>query len=136
MSHRALTAALLVGTSNSRWGSIALPYDLTANGAPGCMIVNDAALIVLGTTVPAASGRVLFQGISPVPDPSLVGTALCTQVAFLDAAANALGAFTTNGSVNTIPPVAGVAHISSFSTASSMATYARRPDYGVSIALN
>ena len=133
---RALSAFLLVGASASLWGgTLPLPYDLTTLGAPGCQLVVDPALVAAGTTVPMASGRVQFL-VAPIGDPTLVGQTLYTQVAFVDAAANALGVFTTGGLASRIPAARGVGYVSSATPTASYADAGRNPDTGIVIALN
>jgi len=108
---KAIPAILTVGVSNTQWGPIKLPLDLKPFGAPGCIVHNDWALVVPGVTQPISSGFIGIKITTPA-DPRLVGMTTYSQYVFLDAGANALGLFTSEGSAQTnIPAPNGISRI-------------------------
>ena len=108
---KAIPALLTLGGSNTQWGPIKLPLDLTPFGAPGCIVHNDWALVVPGVTMAISSGFIGMKLPTP-PDSRLIGMTTHSQYVFLDAGANALGLFTSEGNsqVN-IPAPNGVSRI-------------------------
>lgn len=130
----AIPAALFIGDSSGTWGSIPLPYDMGAIGAPGCSIVNNPVAILPGVTLANPTG---FLGFSvPTPEnPVLVGASLFTQFIFVEAGANALGAFTSNGRVNS--PIPGPIEVTRIYASGTTATSGSvGPQFAVPIALN
>ena len=89
-----IPAHLAFGSNTSLWGGLPLPFSLASLGAPGCNVYID--WIATMSNVTNATGQVTFT--TQVPNvPSLADQTLLTQVIFLDANANGLGAITTNG---------------------------------------
>lgn len=94
-SARANTAAgFIVGGSNTKWGSVNLPLDLTPLNAKGCKLLVAPDLI---TGVPVgASGTASIK--IPIPNQkSLIGVQWHNQFLVLDAKANGLGMAFSNG---------------------------------------
>ncbi len=86
---RPSTAALLaMGASNSRWGAISLPFDLTPLGAPGCSVLVsfDLLLPVATSTAGAATVRLTIPN-----NQALLGFRFFDQWTVLDPSANPLG---------------------------------------------
>ena len=80
-------AAVFVGASDRRWGSVGLPFALDAAGAPGCTVLAEPILLLtppLGATTRAWS---VFLPASA----SLAGAELFAQGVALDPAANPFG---------------------------------------------
>ena len=76
------------------WGPIPLPFDLTALGAPNCLLLVEALVTVPLAITGASSNTYLYPSI-PVPqNPALVGTRFFDQPLFLDPLANAWGVVT------------------------------------------
>jgi hypothetical protein len=91
---------LLQGWSRDRWGSLALPLDLTAAGMPGCDL-----LVRPETTMPFVSASSFRQWNVAIPSlAELQGLHLYSQVVFSDPAANAGGFGTTPGLAARIDP--------------------------------
>jgi hypothetical protein len=105
-----LPAVLGLGISSTAWGAVPLPLDLAPLGAPGCFLRNDFVLMLGGVTQPYPTGSVAIQ-ISVPPDPGLADAAFYSQFVLLQAAANPMGLFTTNGLRNTLGRDHGVARI-------------------------
>ena len=96
----------MVGKSDRSWNGVPLPFDLTPLGAPGCLIVNDAVLVL--ATMTDRTGRAAVS--VPLPtDRSLEDAVFYSQYWFLEAAANPLGVFTSNGVVGRVPVEVAVA---------------------------
>ncbi|MCB9882646.1 MAG: hypothetical protein H6832_12585 [Planctomycetes bacterium] len=96
----ATTPALLItGVSNTTWGVIPLPLDLTGAGAPNCKLLVSFDF-TLGTATDA-SGNATVQLTLP-NQTSLVGFQFYQQWAVLDTAANALGLAFSNGGAGKI----------------------------------
>jgi hypothetical protein len=89
-------AALLVGVSNTTWGSLPLPFSLNLIGFPQCRVLASGELIVPGATDANGARAVPFA----VPnDPTLQGQGLyCQSVALLPPQSLAM----TNGYALTI----------------------------------
>jgi len=94
-SARANTAAgFIVGGSNTKWGSVNLPLDLTPLNAKGCKLLVAPDLIT-GVAV-GASGTASIN--IPIPNQkSLIGVQWHNQFLVLDAKANGLGMAFSNG---------------------------------------
>jgi hypothetical protein len=106
-----LPAILTLGTRNTSFQGITLPFDLTPVGAPGCSLYNNWIAPVVGVTAPGPNGRATFP--IPIPDdPALGYTTHYSQFLFLSPGANALGAFTSQGKANTLGPAVGITSIS------------------------
>jgi hypothetical protein len=129
-----IPGALMIGNSNSMWGNISLPFDMTPIGAPGCVVVNNPAIVIGGMTISNPTG---FMGV-PVNtprDPSMVNQTIYTQFAFIEPGANPLGVFTSQGRVNTpIPSSIEVTRI--YSTSSTATSGTLGPDFALPIGIN
>ncbi|MEZ5967012.1 MAG: hypothetical protein R3F56_24450 [Planctomycetota bacterium] len=89
-----LPAILMIGTAPQA-------IDLTPFGAPGCVLTNDVAGTLTGTTRNDTEGSVSF--VLPIPRArSFVGFTFQTQIAFYQPSANSLGLFFTPGSTNVL----------------------------------
>jgi len=84
-----LPALDLVGRSSSRWGSSALPFDLSPLGAPGCFLYVSPDAFRTGRTT--ASGYIRFDWGFVPNDPALEGGTYFEQQFVLDPSFNALG---------------------------------------------
>ncbi len=95
-SGKASSAALLItGVSNTTWGVIPLPLDLTVAGAPNCNLLVSFDF-TLGVATDANGNSSAQIGLPN--QTSLIGVQFFQQWAVLDAAANALGlAFSDGG---------------------------------------
>ncbi|MFQ5504110.1 MAG: S8 family serine peptidase, partial [Planctomycetota bacterium] len=92
---RASSGALLgIGASDSKWASLALPFDLTAFGATGCSILASFESLIPTRTDAggAASWRILVPN-----DKSLIQKRAFFQSLILDPPANRTGIVLTNG---------------------------------------
>lgn len=133
--NKAIPALLTFGASNSQFGSLNLPFDLKPLGAPGCLILNDWLLIVPGVTRAIASGFIGTKLQSPA-DATLIGKTTYSQYVFLDAGANALGMFTSEGGAETnIPAPNGIARIYAIGNPGATAG-TLGPEFAVPIGLN
>jgi len=109
---------LMLGVSNSSWGSIPLPLDLTLLGMRGCTLLVSPDL---------TSFFILdWQGQSKIAttipsDPTLFGAQIYGQTWAPDAAANPLGAATTNGFAARIGGTSSLSY-------DGKASYVRVPD--------
>jgi hypothetical protein len=89
-------AVLLTGSSNTSWGAIPLPLDLTSLGAPGCSLLASGNLLIGATAVSAGGTGGVTLGIPN--DAALVGLNFYNQYAVVDPSANVLGfAFSRGG---------------------------------------
>ncbi|MEZ5967310.1 MAG: kelch repeat-containing protein [Planctomycetota bacterium] len=81
-----------IGASDAQWNGLALPFDMTAFGMPGC------GLAVSVDVMPALSVQGSTATLSvPVPTvPQLAGSDLFVQAVVLDASANPLGVVLSN----------------------------------------
>lgn len=77
-------AAMFIGVSQTAWGSVTLPHDLTPYGFPGCRLWTSVDAIVTGST--DASGILgRFAVTLPLPyDPNLAGLRLYCQDIVVD----------------------------------------------------
>jgi hypothetical protein len=91
-------AVLLLGSSRTAWGSLALPFDLSPLGMTGC------TLLVSGDglrSVQAGTGTATVP--LPICDcPDLVGGTFFSQAIVVDPAANPFGATATNAGMGRI----------------------------------
>ncbi len=87
-------AALLVGASDSLWGSLSLPADMGFLGAPGCDMLSspDMALSTQTNSQGTASVNLLIPN-----DPAFVDTTFFNQFVVFDASANSAGLVFSNG---------------------------------------
>lgn len=71
----------LIGTSNTSYGGVPLPFDLTVFGLPGCRLFNDVVISApaLATTWPLSPSSHASVDIPLPPWPALVGASLYTQ---------------------------------------------------------
>lgn len=82
----------LAGFSNTQWGSIPLPFDLTPIGMPGCQAFVDGQNIV-----PLVNNFGLARWSIPIPySPYLVGVDLYLQGLLVDPGVNAFGMVDSN----------------------------------------
>jgi hypothetical protein len=89
-----------VGSSNTLWGALPLPFDLTVVNAPGCWLRASLDGLIVGA-VTDANGNGQF--ILPIPNAiGLSGVVFYNQWLVFDAPANTLGIVTTNGGKATI----------------------------------
>lgn len=133
--NKAIPALLTFGASNTQYGAINLPFDLAPLGARGCLILNDWLLVVPGTTQAIASGFIGIKLQSPA-DATLIGKTTYSQYVFLDAAANALGMFTSEGGAESnIPAPNGIARIYAIGNPGAT-TGTLGPEFAVPIGLN
>ncbi|MBK8098778.1 MAG: hypothetical protein IPK26_16820 [Planctomycetes bacterium] len=85
-------AMLVVGFSNTSWGSNALPMNLNVYGGDGCLLYTSPDFVQLLST--DANGRASF----PLPIPAALSGVVWCQWGVLDAGApNALDLAATNG---------------------------------------
>lgn len=91
-------ALFLTGFSNTRFGSITLPADLSSKGLTGCFLRVDPQYIL---TIATANGLGTF--VLPIPaGPAVTGLKFYNQFAVVDALANTGMATTTNGGAGVI----------------------------------
>ena len=89
---------VLVGESNTVWGSVGLPFDLGFLGMPGCPLLTPPTLLVPVT----ASNGIATLGL-PIPNiQRFVGGRFYCQGLVLDLPANALGVTVSNGGASRI----------------------------------
>lgn len=96
---RTSPAILALGASNTAWGRLALPLDLSVVGAAGCMIYTPPT-VTLGRVTDAA-GYVTLSLTLP-QDKDLLGQRFYSQFLVIDARANTMGLTTTNGVETTV----------------------------------
>lgn len=121
-----------LGNSNSDFSGVPLPFDMTPLGAPGCMLVNNWLIVLVGVTT--TSTFVPFYITFP-DDPNLVGATYYAQSLFFDPGANALGIWTTNGRINAnIPAPVGITRIYANSAAAVSGTVGL--DFALPVGLN
>ena len=85
----------LLGFSDTKWGSLKLPFDLTPLGAPGCHLN-----VSMAHATPAPISPVTKAGAIKLPipgDPSLLGGSFYHQFLVQDGKANHLGFTLSNG---------------------------------------
>ncbi|MCA8972675.1 MAG: hypothetical protein KDC95_23005, partial [Planctomycetes bacterium] len=95
-------ALFVLGFSNTTWGALTLPFDMSVLGARSCTLLVSIDLVFAVAT--DASGNASL----PVSIPnitSLVNAQYYNQCMVLDAAANSLGLVMTNGGAATIGDV-------------------------------
>ncbi len=87
-------ALLIMGVSNTTWGTIPLPFDLTPLGAGGCNLLVSFDLIGGVVVNGSGTGKATYS----IPNaPALYGLVWHNQYAVIDAAANQLGIAFSNG---------------------------------------
>jgi hypothetical protein len=89
---------LNLGRSDTRWGALILPFDLSVIGVPGCTVwasVDDSSRVVMQT------GAALWPLGIP-NDVRLLDARFYQQALIVDPAANTAGISLTNGGVATI----------------------------------
>jgi hypothetical protein len=88
----------VLGTSNTSWGTIPLPFALDGFGAPGCSLQNNWVVIQIGVADPTGTiGEYASSTAWCVPpDPQLASVALYFQFVSIDLSANPLGVKTSN----------------------------------------
>jgi hypothetical protein len=93
-------AITFAGISDSAWGGISLPFDLSLLGAPGCAVLASFDL-PLAAVLTDSTGEATFT--APIPkDRSLVAATLFLQTVVLDGRSNALGISTSAGMAVTL----------------------------------
>lgn len=92
-------AAFVLGLSDTTWGALRLPIDLTVLGAKGCSLYASMDVVV---AVPTSSTGTASIAIKVPPSASLAGARFFTQFFAFDAAANSLGMTLTNAVTGTI----------------------------------
>ena len=130
-----LPAILSVGLSKTQLGSVALPLDLGILGAPGCLVTNDFAALIPTTTRADPTGSVALSFPTPNQQ-ALAGVPFYTQYVFLQAGANALGVFTTNGTENVIGYDPGVSRVYGAIGGTGGTAASTQKQFGLAIALN
>lgn len=127
-----LPALLTFGLSNTQWASLTLPLDLGVVGAPGCLITNDMVAQVPTTTRNDPTGSVALSFPTPT-GPALAGWTFHTQYLFLQAGANPLGIFTSNGQTSALGTNPDVSRV--YGPIGS-APWATEKQFGLAIGLN
>ena len=84
---------LIVGGSNTAWGTTRLPFDLKPLGAAGCPLLVSPDFIVLLSN---SNGKASFTATVPNNN-ALLGLTVHEQGYVLDGGANALGVAVSNG---------------------------------------
>jgi hypothetical protein len=94
-SARANTVALCpVGSSDTLWAALPLPFDMTVIGAPGCFLRASLDGLIVGVATDA-QGSAKFT--LPIPNlAGLLGVQFYNQYTVFDGPANAIGLVTTN----------------------------------------
>ena len=93
------TALFAFGVSDTNWGALNLPFDLSLLNAPGCSIYASAEFLFFQTTTPMGTQE--FKLTIP-NDPTLSGFNFYNQYVVDDPSANGFGAAFTNGGKATI----------------------------------
>lgn len=89
-------AFMMAGTSNTSFGSVALPLSLDNYGLTGCFLNQDVSLQAFGMTAPVGFGTALYS--LAIPSMSVfTGTEVFFQAYATDIAANPYGAVLSNG---------------------------------------
>jgi hypothetical protein len=89
-----------IGPSDTLWGALPLPFDMTVVNAPGCGLRASLDGLIIGA-VADANGNGQF--VLPIPNSvGLIGIIFYNQWLVFDAPANTLGIVTTNGGKATI----------------------------------
>jgi len=97
---RAATGTVLtLGLSNTTWLGLALPFDLTFLGGPGCSLLNSIMLVMPATT--SGTGQASMPLAIP-NDPMLMGGTFYNQWIVVDPSANALGLAFSDGGKGTM----------------------------------
>jgi hypothetical protein len=131
-----LPALLAIGASNTHFaGAPILPFDLGPSGAPNCFLRNDWLMLLAGVTLANTNGSVVISFATPA-DPSLWRTVYYSQYLFVEAAANPLGVFTTNGRTNTFGYQLGVTRLYNLTGAGLPTASATGTNFGLAIGLN
>ena len=87
-------ALLIMGVSNTTWGTIPLPFDLTPLGAGGCNLLVSFDLIGGVVVNGSGTGKATYS----IPNaPALYGLVWHNQYAVIDTGANQLGIAFSNG---------------------------------------
>ncbi|MFQ5506303.1 MAG: hypothetical protein ACE5F1_16160, partial [Planctomycetota bacterium] len=85
-------AFLWIGASNSTWGTLPLPIDLTSFGAPGCKVYTGSVATVISRTIPSDPRGLARFRFGPIPKlAAFQGATLYQQALVADPKANALG---------------------------------------------
>jgi hypothetical protein len=88
----------VLGSSSQWWGSVRLPFDLAALGAPGCHLYTDLVAVQVGRIAAVNGDRDNYDVFWPTPaQASLLGARFTSQVWILAAQRNPLGVVTSNG---------------------------------------
>lgn len=86
------TGALVTGASNTTWGGVRLPLDLTPFGFVGCRLWTSAEILL-----PAVSSQGVARWSLPIPaNPALLGAEIFQQGLVIDPLANPAGIVVSN----------------------------------------
>ena len=100
VSKAGIPAVIFIGSTDKKWGSINLPFDLAPLGAPGCHVYVDMVLASASKT--NAGGRADFKlGLVPL-DSTLTGQVFYNQQFAFDPSFNAMGMVSTYGRKYTV----------------------------------
>ena len=91
------TGNLMFSLSNTTWGAITLPLDLSLIGAPGNNLYIGMDLVVPFNTSGGGGRNIGSRFQAAIPAQAPVGLTFYTQAYYLDSAANAAGLVTTRG---------------------------------------
>lgn len=92
-------AVVHIGFSKTAWGALALPFSMTAFGAPGCSILASGDVTIGSTTSAFGTTQITIA----IPnDPVLPGALFYNQWFVLQPSANLLGLAASNGGQGTI----------------------------------
>ena len=89
---------LLLGHSNTRWGSLGLPFDLGVAGMPGCLLASSGDLVI---ALANASGSARWN-TTLCACPELLGGRFYNQALVLDPGVNPAGLVLSNAAVGVI----------------------------------
>ncbi len=100
--------ALVMGDSNTNWGSLTLPYDLTNDiGAGGCFLLVNPIATIFTQTVGSPGSAVAQLPLQLPPITSYIGFSLYTQWLVLDPTALNGVLSTTGGIRSIVAPIGG-----------------------------
>ncbi len=96
-------ALFWTGLSDTTWGSNALPFDLAAIGAPGCLVLAEPFAFAATTTIGGGAGAGTASFVFPVPSRTdFLGTPIYSQWLVLDPNA-ANGVLAVSNGVVSVP---------------------------------
>jgi hypothetical protein len=129
-----LPSVLTLGTSDSNWLGLTLPFDLGVIGAPLCFVTNDILATRNNTTQAGTNGAVTDSFAIP-DDPTLAGATFFSQHMFLQVGANQLGLFTTDGRRNIVGKPVDVSRIFALGNPNATGGFLD-PQFGLAIGFN